>query len=95
MIEPANILVSPVMTEKATEAGSLNQYAFKVVKEANRLQVKEAIERQFDVNVVKVNILNVKPKFKADRSRRGKAKRIPGYKKAIVHVKKGETLDIF
>ena len=95
MAEPTKIIIQHVVTEKATEATSnLNQYTFKVAGDSNRVAVKDAIERQFGVTVQAVNILNVKPKFKRDRYRRGGVGRKPGYKKAIIRLKAGETIDL-
>ncbi|MFP4281688.1 MAG: 50S ribosomal protein L23 [Opitutales bacterium] len=95
MAVPEKIIVQHLVTEKATEATSnLNQYAFQVARGANRIAVKDAVEKQFGVTVESVNILNVKPKFKRDRYRRGGVGRKPGYKKAIVRVKAGETIDL-
>ena len=95
MAEPEKIIVQHIVTEKATEATSnLNQYTFKVSKSSNRVSVKDAIERQFGVTVNSVNILNVKPKFKRDRSRRGGVGRKPGFKKAIIRLKAGDTIDL-
>jgi large subunit ribosomal protein L23 len=95
MAEPEKIIVQPLVTEKATEATSnLNQYFFKVASGANRVAVKAAIEKQFGVSVASVNILNVKPKAKRDRQRRGRVGFKSGYKKAIIRVKAGETIDL-
>jgi large subunit ribosomal protein L23 len=95
MAEPEKIIVQHIVTEKATEATSnLNQYTFKVSKSSNRVSVKAAVERQFGVTVNSVNILNVKPKFKRDRSRRGGVGRKPGFKKAIIRLKAGDTIDL-
>jgi len=95
MVHPDQIIVQHVVTEKATIATSnLNQYTFKVVPGANRVAVKAAIEKQFGVTVRSVNILNVKPKAKRDRMRRGNVGRKAGYKKAIVRVKQGDTIDL-
>ncbi|MCC5839768.1 MAG: 50S ribosomal protein L23 [Opitutales bacterium] len=94
MIHPEQIIVRQIVTEKATEASSHgNQYYFHVVPEANRVTVKQAIEKQFSVDVQKVNILNVKPKMKPDRRQRGKFGRKPGYKRAIIRLKEGQTID--
>lgn len=95
MIEAERIIVRPLVTEKATEASShLNQYYFEVSGGSNRISVKQAIEKQFEVKVLAVNILNVRPKVKRDRSRRGKSGQKPGYKKAIVRLKDGDTIDL-
>lgn len=95
MVQPEQIIVQHLVTEKATEATSnLNRYSFKVARDANRVAVKAAIEKQFGVSVIGVNILNVKPKLKRDRMRRGNVGRKPGYKKAIVRLKEGDTIDL-
>jgi large subunit ribosomal protein L23 len=95
MIQRDSILLEHVITEKATEAAShANQYTFKVATAANRVTVKQAIEAQFSVEAESVRILNVKPKFKRDRMRRGKVGRRSGYKKAIVKLKEGSTIEM-
>ena len=95
MIHRDSIILEHVITEKATEASShANQYTFKVSNLANRLSVKHAIEVQFGVDVAAVRIANVKPKFKTDRMRRGKVSRRAGYKKAIVRLKEGSTIEM-
>lgn len=95
MAEPERIIIQHLVTEKATEASSnLNHYTFKVSPDSNRISVRDAIERQFGVDVTSVNILNVKPKRKRDRFRRGSVGRKPGYKKAIVRLKSGDTIDL-
>jgi len=90
------ILRRPLVTEKSNyQSGKLNQYAFEVADEATRTQVKDAIETLFDVKVESVNIMN----SPAKRGRRGRSRRLlvrrPGYKKAIVTLQTGQTLQIF
>lgn len=95
MLHPENVILQHMVTEKATEATSnLNQYTFKVATASNRVAVKDAVQKQFGVTVTSVNILNVKPKAKRDRMRRGNMGRKPGFKKAIVRLKAGETIDL-
>ena len=95
MIQIENILIEHLVTEKATQASSLlNQYAFKVTRNANRVSIRQAVERRFNVTVEAVRVLNVKPKAKRDRSRRGRVGRKPGYKKAIIRLKAGDTIDL-
>lgn len=90
-----HILIEHVITEKATEASShANQYTFKVASGANRVSVKQAVEKQFGVDVDQVRIANVKPKAKRDRMRRGKVGFRSGYKKAIVRLKEGSTIEM-
>ena len=90
------VLRRPLITEKSNfQSSKLNQYAFEVANDANRTMVKDAIETIFDVDVVKVNVLNVPPK----RGRRARSRRLlvrkPGFKKAIVTLAEGQTLEIF
>jgi len=90
------VLRRPLITEKSNyQSGSLNQYAFEVASEATRVMVKDAIETLFDVKVERVNIINTAAK----RGRRARSRRLmvrkPGYKKAIVTLKAGQTLQIF
>jgi large subunit ribosomal protein L23 len=91
-----DVLRRPLITEKSNyQSGKLNQYAFEVASEANRTQVKDAVEKLFDVKVESVNIINTPAK----RGRRARSRRLmvrrAGYKKAIVTLKAGQTLQIF
>lgn len=95
MIHRDSIILEHVITEKATEATShANQYTFKVARGANRVAVKQAIESQFGVEVDMVRIANCKPKFKMDRTQRSQVVRRQGYKKAIVRLKEGSTIEM-
>ena len=91
-----DILRRPVVTEKSNYmAGKLNQYVFEVASFATREQVKTAIETAFDVNVERVNIINLPAKaFRNSRTRR-LSLRSNGYKKAIVTLKPGESIPVF
>jgi large subunit ribosomal protein L23 len=91
-----DILRRPLITEKSNyQSGKLNQYAFEVADVATKTLVKDAIETLFDVDVVRVNIINAPAK----RGRRARSRRLmvrrPGYKKAIVTLAEGQTLEIF
>ncbi len=91
-----DVLRRPLVTEKSNyQSSKLHQYSFEVVKEATRTLVKDAIETLFDVKVMSVNIMNVPAK----RTRRAKSRRLmvrdPGFKKAIVTLAEGSTLEIF
>jgi large subunit ribosomal protein L23 len=91
-----DILRRPIITEKTSfQSGKLNQYVFEVDKKATKSQVKEAVETLFNVNVERVNIINVPAK----RSRRARSRRLlvrrPGFKKAIVTLEPGKSIDIF
>ncbi|MBL0318392.1 MAG: 50S ribosomal protein L23 [Alphaproteobacteria bacterium] len=85
-----DIIRSPIITEKSTALSELNKFAFKVSPDATKTGVKNAIQTLFKVEVQSVNILNVKGKVKLFRGRKGKRS---DYKKAIVTLTKGQTLD--
>lgn len=90
------VLRRPLVTEKSNyQNRKLNQYVFEVASEATRTMVKDAIETLFDVKVERVNIINTAAK----RGRRARSRRLlvrkPGYKKAIVTLQAGQTLQIF
>jgi large subunit ribosomal protein L23 len=87
-----DVLLAPVVSEKSYNQIDQQRYTFKVHKDAHRLQVRQAVEELFDVHVVKVNMAKVPSKPK----RRGMQKgRKPGWKKAIVQLRPGETIEIF
>ena len=93
-----DVIRRPLITEKNTILMELGQYTFEVDPEANKIQIKSAVEQTFNVNVRAVNTMNVKPKKKSrTASRRGG--RIEGteagWKKAIVTLAPGERIDIF
>ena len=97
LLHPADILVKPIITEKNTNLTPLGQYTFEVAPDANKIQVKQAVEQIFGVKVKAVNILIVKPKKKRIlRSRNFSEFGLKGgYKKAIVSLEAGHTIDIF
>ncbi len=91
-----DVLRRPLMTEKSSyQSGKLNQYSFIVANTATRQQVKDAIETIYDVDVLRVNIINAPAK----RGRRLRSRRLlvrkPAYKKAVITLAAGQTLDIF
>jgi len=90
--EHFNILKRPVVTEKSYNAtGAANQYTFRVARDASKQQVKAAIEAIFDVKIEQVRVINVPGKAR----RRGlHAGMRPGYRKAIVRLAEGQTLDM-
>ena len=91
-----DILRRPVVTEKSNYlASKLNQYVFEVASFATREQVKTAIETAFDVNVKRVNIINLPAKAHRNSRTRRLAVRASGYKKAIVTLKQGESIPVF
>ena len=82
---------NPIMTEKATILSEQNKTVFKVHKKASKKIIKKNIEKLFKVNVVKVNIVNQKSKMKL---RQGRKSYKSGYKKAIITLKKGQSIDL-
>ena len=82
---------NPIITEKATILSEQNKTVFKVHENANKSTIKKNIEKLFKVNVVKVNIINKKAKIKI---RQGKKSYKTGYKKAIITLKKGQSIDL-
>ena len=81
----------PIITEKATILSEQNKTVFRVHDRANKKNIKKNIEKLFKVNVVKINIINQKAKIKM---KQGKKSYKPGYKKAIVTLKKGQSIDL-
>ena len=81
----------PIITEKATILSEQNKTVFKVHSGANKKSIKKNIEKIFKVNVIKINIIN-----KQNRKvvKRGKKVNIQGYKKAIITLKKGQSIDL-
>ena len=91
-LHPNEVLLAPVVSEKSYHLIDQRKYAFKIHPDAHRTQVRQAVEQLFDVHVERVNILKVQAKPK----RRGLIKGTrPGWKKAIVQVRVGETIPIF
>ena len=90
------ILRRPIITEKTSfQSSKLNQYVFEVDRKATKAQIKEAVETLFDVTVLRVNVINVPAKrSRRPRSRRQLVRRA-GYKKAIVTIAAGGTIDVF
>ncbi len=92
------IIRRPLITEKNTRLMEMNQYCFEVHPAANKIQIKEAVERTFNVKVKKVNTMNVRGKVRR-RFRKGGRTPIVGrersWKKAIVTLEPGYTIDLF
>ncbi len=86
-----DIILSPVITEKATRVSEYNQVAFKVADGATKPEIKAAVEKLFNVKVTAVNTLVVKGKKKLFRGRPGQRS---DYKKAIVTLAEGQKIDV-
>ena len=84
-------IISPQITEKATSLSDQNKIVFKVHNGATKKSIKKSVEKIFKVNVIKINTINQKGKTKFVR---GKKANKPGYKKAIVTLKKGQSIDL-
>lgn len=92
MRSPYDVLIRPVVSEKSFSLMEENKYTFYVNKNANKIEIKNAVEKLFNVNVVKVRTLTVKGKLK----RQGRfVGRTPDRKKAIVTLKPGDKIEIF
>ncbi|MFM1929448.1 MAG: hypothetical protein RL387_776 [Bacteroidota bacterium] len=91
------ILIKPILTEKANaQQESLRRYAFKVNRRANKLEIKNAVEQFYGVNVLEVNTLVVPGKNKTRSTKSGIISGVKsGYKKALVTVAEGETIDLY
>ncbi len=84
-------ILFPVVTEKSTNLSELNKITFKVPDGANKKNLKKNIEKIFKVNVTKINIINKQNRTKLTR---GKKVKVSGYKKAIITLKKGQSIDL-
>ena len=84
-------ILSPVVTEKSTNLSELNKIVFKVPDGANKKNLKKNIEKIFKVNVTKINIINKQNRKKVTRGRKVK---VSGFKKAIITLKKGQSIDL-
>ncbi len=84
-------IISPNVTEKSTSLSEFNKIVFKVDKNANKKTIKKNIEKIFKVNVVKINTVNMKGKVKLVKNKKSFK---PGYKKAIITLKKGQSIDL-
>ena len=84
-------ILSPLVTEKTTNLSEQNKIVFKVPLTANKKNLKTNIEKIFKVNVTKINIINKQNRTKLTRGRKVK---VSGFKKAIITLKKGQTIDL-
>ena len=84
-------IVTPMVTEKSTNLSEQNKIVFKVPAGSNKKNLKKNIEKIFKVNVTKINIINKQNRIKITR---GKKVRVSGFKKAIITLKKGQSIDL-
>jgi large subunit ribosomal protein L23 len=92
-----SVLISPLITEKMTNiSADQGKYGFLVNPKANKIEIAKAIENKFDVHVTSVKTINHQGKIKTQFRKSGRFEgRTPKYKKAIVSLKEGETIEIF
>jgi len=91
-----SVLKKPLVTEKVSALNEKGKYGFIVDAEANKVEIKKAVEKQYGVNVEKVNTMNVMGKLKTRYTKAGVLSgRRPGYKKAIVTLAEGEVIDFY
>jgi large subunit ribosomal protein L23 len=84
-------ILSPMVTEKSTSLSEQNKIVFKVPTGSNKINLKKNIEKIFKVNVTKINIINKQNRTKVAR---GKKVKVSGFKKAIITLKKGQSIDL-
>ena len=84
-------ILSPMVTEKSTNLSEQNKIVFKVPNGSNKINLKNNIEKIFKVNVTKINIINKQSRTKITR---GKKVKVSGFKKAIITLKKGQSIDL-
>ncbi len=91
-LHPSEVLIRPVISEKSYQQIAQNQYTFRVHKDAHKTQVRQAVEQLFEVKVERVNIVKVQAKPKRRGRILGSKK---GWKKAVVQLRKGDSIEIF
>ena len=91
-LHPNEVLLAPVVSEKSYSLIADRKYSFRVHPDAHKTQIRQAVEELFEVKVDRVNISQVKPKPKRRGLHRGTK---PGWKKAVVQVREGDTIEIF
>ncbi len=96
-MKAADVLIKPIVTEKANaQQEKLGKYAFKVRPQANKLEIKKAVEAFYGITVVDVHTVVVPAKTKSRFTKAGFIKgRKPSYKKAVVTLAKGDTIDLY
>ena len=91
-----DIIVRPILTEKATKGNESGKYAFEVNKKVNKIEIKKAVEKMYGVNVLDVNTMLVRGKSKSRFTKAGVLKgKISNFKKAIVQVGKDDIIDFY
>jgi large subunit ribosomal protein L23 len=91
-LHPNEVLLAPVVSEKSYSLIDDRKYSFRVHPDAHKTQIRNAVEELFHVRVQRVNVVQMQPKPKRRGMTRGKK---PGWKKAIVQLREGESIEIF
>ena len=91
-MEPSQVLIRPVVSEKSYVLAAANRYTFRVHRDAHKTQIRQAVEALFEVHVVDVRTMSVQPMPKRRGATSG---RTDSWRKAIVQVRPGETIPIF
>ena len=96
VLHASQVVLRPVISEKSMDHTQRSKYTFAVHDDANKMQIKAAVEELFKVTVLDVNVLNTKAKEKSRNRRRGRvAGRTSPWKKAVVTVKAGDSIEFF
>ena len=91
-MDPSQVVLAPIVSEKSYEASTRGTYTFRVHPHAHKTQIRQAVEQLFDVKVQRVNVIKVAAKPKRRGLHRGTR---PGWKKAVVQLRAGDTIEIF
>jgi large subunit ribosomal protein L23 len=95
-LSATQIILRPVISEKSMSQSTVNKYTFAVADEANKMQIKAAVEELFKVTVLDVNVLTMKRKEKSRNRRRGRqVGYTPPWKKAVVTIQAGDSIEFF
>jgi large subunit ribosomal protein L23 len=92
-LHPLDVILRPLITEKATRLSGEGKYAFEVQRQANKTQIKDAVEKSFNVTVTAVNVMNMRGKPR--RLRGNRVKHAPDWKKAVVTLAPGDKIELF
>ena len=91
-MHPSQVIIRPVVSEKSYVLAAADKYTFRVAPTAHKTQIRQAVEELFDVKVERVNVIQVRAKPKRRGLFRGTR---PGWKKAVVQLRAGDTIEIF
>ena len=91
-MDPSQIILAPIVSEKSYAGATRGSYTFRVHSQAHKTQIRQAVEELFSVKVERVNVIKVQPKPKRRGAFRGTR---PGWKKAVVQLRAGDTIEIF